>query len=290
MSVAAADPERDAIAAVGQRITGPSAFTSDWRRTMHLAWTLAYLEFRLKFFGSALGAVWQLARPLLLFGVYYTVFTQFVKLNPDVPFFAPMLLMGIMLYQFWAEATGAAVRSVVDRENLVRKIHFPRTVIPLAVVLAALMNLALNLFAIGTFVILSGVPLRASWIQFIPILLLLIVFASGLALLLSATFVKFRDVAPIWEVLTMAAFYATPILYLLETIRIGWVLDVIMYNPLAVVMVQTRHAIFDPNAPSAAEAIGGWLPLMAPLGLVFVTFFVGLFVFARAAPDVAENL
>jgi ABC-2 type transport system permease protein len=278
------------ITGVGSRVTGPSALSGGWRRMAHLAWTLAFLEFRLKFFGSVLGYFWQLMRPLLLFGVYYVVFTQFVPLNADVKFYPPMLLTGIMLYQFWAEATSGAVRSVVDRENLVRKIHFPRIVIPLTVNLTALLNLAVNLAAVLVFVAISQVPLRLSWLWVFPLLALLTLFAFGLSLLLSALFVKYRDVAPIWEVVVMAAFYATPILYVIELVQIDWARQLIMYNPLAVIVQQLRHAVFDPSVPNAAEQIGGYAQLMVPLGIVFGIFALGLWVFNRAAPDVAENL
>lgn len=281
----------EAIArAGGERITGPGALSGGWRRMIHLAWTLSFLEFRLKFFGSALGYVWQLARPLMLFGVYYVVFTQFVDLGSDVPFYAPMLLMGVMLYQFWAEITGASVRAVVDRENLVRKITFPRIVIPFSVTLTGLLNLCLNLLAVVVFMELSGVPWRWSFLQFFPILGFLVAFAFGLAMLLSAMFVRYRDVQPIWDVLTMAAFYATPILYPLEQVQLEWARQLIMYNPLAVVAQQTRHAIFDPSSPNAVDAAGGWVPLMVPLCLVLGTVVLGFWYFNRAAPDVAENL
>jgi ABC-2 type transport system permease protein len=274
----------------GTRISGPGALSGGWRRMTHLAWTLAVLEFRLKFFGSLLGYLWQLMRPLMLFGVYYVVFTQFVRLNEGVLFYPPLLLMGIMLYQAWVEATGGSVRSVVDRENLVRKIHFPRIVIPLSVVLTALMNLAVNLLAVAIFMALSGVPLRWSYAWFVPAAALIVAFAFGLAMLLSALFVRYRDVQPIWEVVSMAAFYATPILYPLEAVRIDWARDIIMYNPLAVAIQQIRHSMFDPSVPSAVDAIGGWGPLMVPLGLVAATCIVGFWYFNRAAPDVAENL
>ena len=93
-------------AAGGTRMRGPSALTGDLRRTLNLTWTLAYLEFRLKFFGSVLGYLWQLGRPLMLFGVYFVVFTQFVRLSEDVKYYPPLLLAGIMLYQFFSETTG----------------------------------------------------------------------------------------------------------------------------------------------------------------------------------------
>ncbi len=279
-------------AAGGTRITGPAALTGDWRRAAHLTWTLAVLEFRLKFFGSVLGYLWQLGRPLMMFGVYYVVFTKFVKLATDVPFYPPLLLAGIMLYQFFAEVTAGSVGAVLNRENLVRKIHFPRIVIPLSVVLTAAFNLMVNSVAVGVFMAWQGVPVRASWLQMIPVMFLLFVFVTGLAMLLSALFVRYRDKQPIWDVVLQALYYATPILYPIDKLQNvpEWVPKAIMYNPLSVIVEQMRHAVFDPNAPSAAEAIGGYAQLMVPIGIMFATFGLGFWVFNRTAPEVAENL
>ena len=282
-------------AAGGTRITGPAAITGDWRRAMHLTWTLAVSEWRLRFFGSVLGYFWQLGRPLLMFGVYYVVFTQVVDLGDDVKYYAPLLLAGIMLYQFFAEVTGGAVGAVLGRENLVRKIHFPRIVIPLAVVLQASFNLAVNAIAVGVFMALSRVPVRFDWAGAIPALLLLLVFVTGLAMLLSALFVRYRDVQPIWDVVVQAMFYATPILYPIETVveRGGFgetAAKLIMCNPLAVVVQQIRHAVFDPSAPSPSEAIGGTELLLIPIGITLGAFALGLYVFNRIAPQVAEEL
>jgi ABC-2 type transport system permease protein len=290
VSAGTATPIEAIAAAGGQRISGPGALSGGPRRIAHLAWTLALLEFRLKFFGSVLGYLWQLGRPLMMFGVYYVVFTQFVDLGSSVPFYAPMLLMGIMLYQFFAEATSGSVRAVVDRENLVRKIHFPRIVIPMAVVLTALLNLAVNLIAVFVFIEISGVPWRWGFLELFPLLAFLVAWCFGLAMLLSALFVRYRDVQPIWEVVSMAMFYATPILYALESVKYEWARDVIMLNPLAVVVQQLRHAMFDPSAESAVVAAGGWDGLLIPIGIVVGTLVLGFWYFNRQAPQVAEDL
>ena len=124
----------------GERILGPSALAGGPRRFATLAWTMAVLEFKLKFFGSVLGYLWQLMKPLMLFGVLYVVFTQFVRIGAGVAHYPVVLLTGIVTYTFFGEATGGCVTCVVDRENLVRRIHFPRIVIPLSVILTAYFN------------------------------------------------------------------------------------------------------------------------------------------------------
>jgi ABC-2 type transport system permease protein len=274
----------------GRRVSGPGALTGGWRRGAQLTWTLGYLDWRLAFFGSVLGYVWRLLKPAMFFGIFYLLWTKFIPLSEGVPFFAPVLLFGIMLNLFFSEATSMAVPSVLTRENLVRKIHFPRIVVPLAAVVTALLNFAFNLIAVGVFIAAAGVPFRWTWFEVIPAFGLLLVFTSGLAMLLSALYVKYRDVQPLWDVTGLALFYAAPILYPLEAIKIDWARELIMHNPMSVVIQQVRHAVFDPGALSAAEAIGGWANLVGVFVFVVLVFLGGLWVFNRAAPEVAENL
>jgi ABC-2 type transport system permease protein len=248
------------------------------------------LEFRLKFFGSVLGYFWQLMRPLLLFAVLYFVFTQLVRIGGGVKNYPVMLLMGIIIYTFFAEATGTAVGSVPARESLVRKIQFPRLVIPLSVVLTTYLNFVLNFVAVVVFVLASGIEPRLSWLQLIPLLFALGILSTGLATMLSALFVRYRDVQPIWDVALQISFYGSPILYPIETIPSEKLQHVIMCSPLAVIVQQARHAIIDPTAPNAAEAIGGAPRLLIPLAVVVVVCVLGYVIFDRSAPHIAEEL
>ena len=278
---------------VGAPIRGPRALTDDWRRFWHLTFTIARNEFKLRFFGSMLGYVWQLVRPLLLFGVLLFVFSHVVDVGRTAPHYAVTLLAGIVLFTFFGEATGGAIRSVVDRENLVRKIHFPRLVIPLAVVLIACFNLALNLLVVLVFALVEGVRPMVSWVEAPLIIGMLIIYCTGLAMLLSALFVHFRDIQPIWEVFTQVMFYASGILVPLELVRAKTspgLFHALMLNPLAIIVEQFRHAMIDRGALSAGQVIGGWWQLLEPLGIVVAILAVGFWVFNRSAPLIAENL
>ncbi|MEA2201805.1 MAG: type transport system permease protein [Solirubrobacteraceae bacterium] len=282
---------------LGRPIKGPRALTDDWSRFWHLTYNIARNEFKLRFFGSVLGYVWQLMRPLLLFGVLYVFFTKVALVNrqhgPGQAHYGAQLLGSIVLFTFFAEATGGAVRSVVDRENLVRKIQFPRLVIPLSVVLLAMFNLALNLVVVLGFTLAEGVEPMWSWLELPVIVLVLAVFATGIAMLLSALFVSFRDIQPIWDVASQILFYASPVIISVETVRekvSTAVLHLYMLNPLATVFQQFRHAVITHGALSADQAIGGWGALLGPLAIVVGVFALGFWVFNRSAPRVAENL
>jgi ABC-2 type transport system permease protein len=278
------------MSAVHAELPGPDALGDDARRFANLTWTLASTDFRLKFFGSALGYLWQLMRPLLLFGIIYLVFAEFVKLGQDVQFLPVVMLSGIILFTFFAEATGGAVTSVQDREALLRKIRFPRLVIPTATVLTAVFNLALNLVVVLIFMLASGVEPHPSWIEAPLLIVALIAFAQGLAMLLSALYVRYRDIKPIWDVALQMTFYATPLLYPIETVTNETAQKLIMLNPLAAIVQQFRHAVIDPSAPSTVDVMGSYALLMVPIAILIGSVVVGFLVFRRAAPSMAENL
>ncbi len=279
------------------RVHRPAAIGGDLHRFWSLTFTLARTEFKLRFFGSVLGYLWTLVRPLLLFSVLWVFFTKVGHVNdnknPAERFYGAQLLGSIVLFTFFAEATGNAVRSVVDRENLVRRVRFPRLVIPASVVLFAMFNLGLNLIVVMIFAIGAGVHPMLSWLELPLIVAALIIFAAGMSMLLSALFVSFRDVQPIWEVLLQVVFYASPVIISIVTVKARLsqtLLHIYMLNPLAVVFQQFRHAMITHATPSAGQVLGSWSALFGALAIVAVVFAVGFVVFNRAATRIAENL
>ena len=279
------------------RVHGPSALSGDLRRFWSLTFTLARTEFKLRFFGSALGYLWTLVRPLLLFGVLWVFFTQVGHVNdstaPGAGYYGVQLLGSIVLFQFFAEATGGAVRSMVDRENMLRKIHFPRLVIPASIVLLAMFNLGLNLVVVFVFALGSGVTPMLSWLVLPLIVGGLVLLSSGVAMLLSALFVYFRDIQPIWEVISQILFYASPVIISIDTVRekvSATVLHLYMLNPLAVIFQQFRHSMVTHATLSAGQALGSWAALLEPFAIVVGIFAIGFAVFNRSAAKIAENL
>ena len=177
---------------------------------------------------------------------------------------------------------------MVDRENLLRRVRFPRLVIPASVVLLAFFNLGLNLIVVMIFTLAAGVTPMLSWLELPLIVLALAVLSAGMAMLLSALFVHFRDIQPIWEVLTQVLFYGSPIIYVAAKYK--GAVHIAMCNPLAAILTQMNHAFVDPQAHSAAVYIGGTARLLIPLGIIAVAFALGLWFFNREAPRIAERL
>jgi ABC-2 type transport system permease protein len=268
---------------------GPSAIGDDLRRLFNLTVMLAATDFKLRFFGSALGYLWTLMRPLLLFSVLYFVFTEVVRFGEGIPHYPVYLLSAIVLFTFFSETTSRGVTSLVERESLLRKVRFPRLVIPLSVALHAMFNLGLNLVVVFTFVLASGISPRASWLELIPLIGLLVVLSTGVTMLLSALYVRYRDMQPIWEVVLQVLFYASPVIYVTETLPDSIEREA-MASPITAILTQMRHALIDPNAPTAAEAIGGGARLLIPLGVIVAVFLLGAWVFMREAPRIAEDL
>jgi ABC-2 type transport system permease protein len=270
-------------------IHGPSAYGGGWRRFWHLTWLIAITDYRLTYFGSALGYLWSLMRPLLLFGVLYVVFSRFLRFGDDIPHYRDLLLVNIVLYTFFAEATGNAVRSVLNRESLVRKMHFPRMVIPLAVVLTSVLNLAANMIAVLIFLLIDRIEPRATWLLMPLVLLVLVAFTAGVSMILSALYVSYRDVQPIWAVFTQLVFYGTPILYVIDTVP-ETMQKVLMANPLAAVLEQSRKWLVDPGAPGFVDAAGGWPWALLPIVVLVAVCAFGLWLFNHEAPRIAERL
>jgi ABC-2 type transport system permease protein len=241
-------------------------------------------------------------RPLLLFGVLYVFFVVVFEVDKAkgaaAHFYGAQLLGSIVLFTLFGEATSGAVRSVVDRENLVRKVQFPRLAIPISVVLLAMFNLGLNVVVVMVFALIEGVHPMVSWLELPLIILMLTVLTMGVAMLLSALFVRFRDIAPIWEVVSQILFYSSPVIIPAEAVREKLAhgsLDHFLYhlytlNPLVAIFQQFRHAMINHATLSAGQIMGSWAALLEPMALVAAIVGIGFWVFNREAPHIAEDL
>ena len=288
----AAATEEARLAAAGRTdaISGPRAIGVPLKRFAALVWTIAVSQFKLKFYGSALGYLWQLMRPLLMFGVLYMFFTQILRF-PEVQYYPVVLLQGIVVFTFLSEATVGSVGSLVENEILVRKIQFPRLAVPFAIVLAALFNLLINYVVVLVFLIIQGGSPMWSWLYEFPILLvLLVILATAISTLLSALFVRYRDIRPIWEVLLQTIYFISLVLIPVEAITNTTLRKLLLINPFACLIEQLRHAVISASAPTVLEVFGNpWL-LALPVTIAVALCVIAFIVFDRMAPKVAEEL
>ncbi len=271
-------------------VPGPSALGGGWRRSLELLYLIAATEFKRTYFGTALGYVWSVARPLMLFAVLATVFSKVFHAN-TVPHYTAILLMNIVLFGFFQEATLGAVGSIVGHEAIVRKTQFPRLVIPLSVVLTSFFNLMLNLVVVVAFLLGFGVTPRLTWLLFPVVLIMLVGLTIAVAMIVSSLYPRFRDIAILWTVLSTALFYATPILYAVDSLSGHPLLrHLIAINPLTPIFELARKWIAAPGAPGPAATAGGYLPLLVPVAIYVGLCVLAVWVFNREAPRIAEAL
>jgi ABC-2 type transport system permease protein len=284
------DPTSSASTGLQLRdVPGPSALGGGWRRALELLYLIAVTDFKRHYFGTALGYLWSIARPLLLFAVLVGVFTQVFRIGSEVPHYEVLLLFNIVLFGFFQEATSAAVTSLVAQEGVVRKTQFPRLVVPLSVVLTSLFNLGLNLVVVVVFLLAFGVDPMWTWLLFPVVLVLLIALTTAVSLVVSSLYPRFRDMAIIWTVLSTVLFYASPVLYPIDKVP-GTLRDVFLLNPLAPLLELARKWVVDPSAPGPVEAAGGWAALLPAIAIFVGVCVLGAWLFRREAPRIAEEL
>jgi ABC-2 type transport system permease protein len=271
-------------------VPGPSALGGGRRRALELLYLIAITEFKRTYFGTVLGYLWSVARPLMMFAVLLTVFTHVFHLGSEVRHYPVFLLFNVVLFGFLQEATMMAVGSIVGQESVVRKTQFPRLVIPLSVVLTSIFNLLPNLFVVFIFILAYGVSPIWTWLLLPVLLVALIVITTAVSMILSALYPRFRDLVIIWTVAVTVLFYATPVLYPLTAVS-STIRDIVALNPLSPIFTLARKWVIDPHAPGPGAAVSGGYGRAAIALAIYATIcVVSVVVFAREAPRIAEEL
>lgn len=250
-------------------------------------------DFKLRYQNSVLGYLWSLLRPLLLSITLYVVFVKFLGISKDIRHYASYLLLGIMLWTFFIEVTSGGVGAVVGKGDLIRKISIPRYLTVLSTSASALINFGFNLVILLGIMIFSGVEIKAHLLPLIPLLLIeLYIFAISLAFILSATFVKLRDLSFIWEVFTQMYFYITPIIYpmslVLEKHKIGAYGKYLLLNPMGQIIQDMRYILVTPQTQTTWQLLG-WM-ILVPLTLVVLLAVFAVRYFSNESKSFAENV
>jgi ABC-2 type transport system permease protein len=245
-------------------------------------------DLKLRYQASVLGYLWTLLKPLALFSILYMVFVQLLRIGVNVPYYPVYMLFGIVLFQLFGEMTGQGLPILVARAELLRKIRFPRYVIVLSVGASVLITFSLNMVVIVIFMAIMGVPVRVEVLWLPLIVLELVVLALSMALLLSALYVRFRDLSYIWEVVLQAAFYAAPIIYPLSLVPSEYA-RFLLLNPLAQIIQDARYALITEQTETISTLFASpWVRLI-PLGIIAVLAVVSVTYFRHRSPDFAEE-
>jgi len=263
-----------------------------YRYSLILLRELVITDFKLRYQGSALGYLWALLRPLFLFAILYVFFVEVLHIGKEIPHWGVALLLGIVMWNFFSEVVNQGLKSIVNSGGIIRKINFPKYIIVISTSLSAIINLAINLVVVGIFAFINGVEF--TWgVALIPLFILeLYIFALGLAFLLGAINVRFRDIGYIWEVVSQALFYGSAIMFPLNRVLAmsheAAVLLVI--NPIAQAIQDARYFGITDGVATAHTITDNIYVLVAPFIITILTFIFGALYFRKRSSYFAEEV
>jgi ABC-2 type transport system permease protein len=270
------------------------------RVRLELLTELVRKDLKVKYKNSALGFIWSLANPLLYLAVFTLVFDKLLKNGIEA--FPVLFMSGFLVWNFFNLATLSGTGSVVGNANLVRKVRFPRVVLPLSSVGFAGVHFVLQL---GVLLIVLAAFYRDAFgpqlVLLVPALAVVLVFATAMALLASALNVRYRDVEHLLEVILLAWFWLTPIVYPVTFVRDqfagdSWLFRLYMANPMAGVVTAMQRAIYVHPVTGGRQILpaggyGFYLTWLAVGGVIAVVLLAaGWWTFRRLQADFAEEL
>ena len=250
-------------------------------------------DFKLRYQGSIIGHLWSILKPFMMFTIMYLVFVRFLKFDDGTPHYAVSLLLGMVTWNFFTEATNMGMLSIAARGDLLRKISFPKEIIVISSIIGAAINYGINIAVVLLFAIINGVQLDFGVLMLLPAFVELITLATGLAFILSSFFVKYRDMGPIWELVLQAGMYSTPIIYSITYIiqrgHTG-VAKIMMMNPIAQVVQDLRHHIVCDGATISWDIYDNKWMVAVPYLISIVVFIIGFTIFKKNSKKFAEIL
>ncbi len=246
-----------------------------------LIWTLAKTDFKLRYHGSFLGYIWVLLKPICVFAVLNFVFSAMFGASGT---YSLELLVGLMLFFFFSEGTSAGMGSLLSKSQLVTKIYVPRWTIIIASTINATMIFLMNLVVIALFFALKGfMPSLASVLVFLIFSVFLYIIILSFSLIAAPLYVKFRDLAMIWEVALMILMYASPIIYPLSMLPLKYHI-ILLLNPLAFIVHYTKETLIHNHFAISLQYVFIFSVI------VLAVFALGVFSYRKLIPKVAENI
>lgn len=263
-----------------------------YRYSLILLRELVITDFKLRYQGSVLGYLWALLKPLFLFAILYVVFVKILKVGAEIENWGVALLLGIVMWTFFQEVVGQGLRSIVSSGGIIRKINFPKYIIVISTSLSAIINLTINLVVVFIFALISGVEF--GWgVWLVPVLILeLYVFALGVAFLLAAVNVKFRDVGYIWDILSQALFYGSAIMFPINRV-LAMSHDVallLLINPITQAIQDARYFGITQDVHTMHTLTSSPLLIAAPFVISVLALIIGALYFRRRSPYFAEEV
>lgn len=245
------------------RRIGPSseqpliALAEVWSRR-ELLYFLAWRDVRIRYSQTLLGVMWAVLQPLIMMAIFTVIFGRIAPLRPGQGSYALFVLAALVPWQLFAGSVSNASDSVISNAHMVTKIYFPRILLPMASVAAALADFVIALVLLVVVMALSGMLPSHTIIAVPAYIALTIVTASGVGIWLAALTAEYRDFRFITRFLLQVWFFATPIVYDAATLP-AWGRALAAFNPMTFVVEGFRWALLGSPAPSTATVAGGTL-------------------------------
>jgi ABC-type polysaccharide/polyol phosphate export permease len=246
--------------------------------------SLAAKELKVRYKRSLLGFAWFLLKPLFQTAVFAVVFTQIIRFGGSLRHYALFLLSGLLVWNFFSSSLTAASTSLLDNVRLVRSIRFPRAALPVSSVAANAAHLLLSLLVLEALLLAWGHAPSPAFLLLVPALAMLLAMTAGLSLMLSVWNVYYRDVSLLLEVLLLAWFYASPVIYPLGTGMLPPAIEgILRYNPVSGFLETIHGLLYFGCAPPA----WCWISMVSWSAILLAC---GLAVFRRSEPAVVKEL
>lgn len=253
---------------------------SNWRSYFSLVQAFAVADFKLRFQGSIIGILWSVIKPLVIFSVVFVVIALFIQVESK--HYAISLLLGIILWLFFAETTTFSIVSMEEKSALLKKVFFPRTIVVMSAMTTAFLSFFFNALVFGGLLLLSDVVV-SSIIFILPIyFLMLVAFSMGVGYIVSALFPVFRDIRTLWEMCVQLGAWITPLVYSVAMIPDKYVFFVYL-NPVARVIEYSRWALLESRLPNIGE-------IFVLAGMSLGSLSLGYLMFTARSRYFAEQL
>ncbi len=243
-----------------------------WSKNKFILFSLVSKDFKLKYRRSILGILWSILNPLLMMIVLSAVFSMFLRFG-NIENYPLYLILGTVMFSLMQNSTNAAMWSIIEAAPLIKKVRVEKMIFPLEKAAFELVNFAISLVAVVMVMLFFQVWPTANLLLMPVLLFYVLLFSSGIGLLLAALAVFFRDVCHLWGVVITAWTYATPIFYPVDLLD-PWIRQAMEFNPMYHYITYFRDIVMWNTHPGMTENL-------VCFGMAAITFLVGFLVFRK---------
>ncbi len=250
------------------------------RNYLNLIYELSWLDFKLKYYGSVLGIFWSLLKPFMMLGILYVVFFHFLKVG--IPDYQVYLLLGIIIWNFFADATTDSTQNMAAKANLLQKTNLPPFIVVVSSVIQSFWTFVITLGIFLALFLILGFHFTWSVMMLLFLVIILVFLVFGVALIIAPLSMHFKDFRHIWDIFLQMLFWVTPIVYQYTNVPEKY-LKWYLLNPIARIVIDARNAVLYNHVPEVKQ-------LLITTGIVALICFAGLAIFKKYNRAFIEEL